>query len=234
MIYNNHNNPAILSSNTISNLMYRVYGWMSIALAMTAATAYYVAHQPQLLMAIFSSPAITVTLALLQFGLVIGLSMLLPRISFTTALVMFVAYAVVTGLFLSSIFILYTYSSIYTTFLITGGMFGVMSLYGYFTKSDLTGLGNILFMALIGLIISTVVNIFVQSSGFETMLSAFGVIIFTLLTAYDVQRIKRIAMGMLANDTALSQIALFGALQLYLDFINLFLYLLRFMGRRRN
>lgn len=214
--------------------MYRVYGWMSIALAMTAATAYYVAHQPQLLMAIFSSPAITVTLALLQFGLVIGLSMLLPRISFTTALVMFVAYAVVTGLFLSSIFILYTYSSIYTTFLITGGMFGVMSLYGYFTKSDLTGLGNILFMALIGLIISTVVNIFVQSSGFETMLSAFGVIIFTLLTAYDVQRIKRIAMGMLANDTALSQIALFGALQLYLDFINLFLYLLRFMGRRRN
>lgn len=214
--------------------MYRVYGWMSMALAMTAATAYYVAHQPQLLMAIFSSPAITVTLALLQFGLVIGLSMLLPRISFTTALVMFVAYAVVTGLFLSSIFILYTYSSIYTTFLITGGMFGVMSLYGYFTKSDLTGLGNILFMALIGLIISTVVNIFVQSSGFETMLSAFGVIIFTLLTAYDVQRIKRIAMGMLANDTALSQIALFGALQLYLDFINLFLYLLRFMGRRRN
>lgn len=214
--------------------MYRVYGWMSIALAMTAATAYYVAHQPQLLMAIFSSPAITVTLALLQFGLVIGLSMLLPRISFTTALVMFVAYAVVTGLFLSSIFILYTYSSIYTTFLITGGMFGVMSLYGYFTKSDLTGLGNILFMALIGLIISTVVNIFVQSSGFETLLSAFGVIIFTLLTAYDVQRIKRIAMGMLANETALSQIALFGALQLYLDFINLFLYLLRFMGRRRN
>lgn len=214
--------------------MYRVYGWMSMALAMTAATAYYVAHQPQLLMAIFSSPAITVTLALLQFGLVIGLSMLLPRISFTTALVMFVAYAVVTGLFLSSIFILYTYSSIYTTFLITGGMFGVMSLYGYFTKSDLTGLGNILFMALIGLIISTVVNIFVQSSGFETMLSAFGVIIFTLLTAYDVQRIKRIAIGMLANDTALSQIALFGALQLYLDFINLFLYLLRFMGRRRN
>ena len=214
--------------------MYRVYGWMSMALAMTAATAYYVAHQPQLLMAIFSSPAITVTLALLQFGLVIGLSMSLPRISFTTALVMFVAYAVVTGLFLSSIFILYTYSSIYTTFLITGGMFGVMSLYGYFTKSDLTGLGNILFMALIGLIISTVVNIFVQSSGFETMLSTFGVIIFTLLTAYDVQRIKRIAMGMLANDTALSQIALFGALQLYLDFINLFLYLLRFMGRRRN
>ena len=214
--------------------MYRVYGWMSMALAMTAATAYYVAHQPQLLMAIFSSPAITVTLALLQFGLVIGLSMLLPRISFTTALVMFVAYAVVTGLFLSSIFILYTYSSIYTTFLITGGMFGVMSLYGYFTKSDLTGLGNILFMALIGLIISTVVNIFVQSSGFETLLSAFGVIIFTLLTAYDVQRIKRIAIGMLANDTALSQIALFGALQLYLDFINLFLYLLRFMGRRRN
>ncbi len=214
--------------------MYRVYGWMSMALAMTAATAYYVAHQPQLLMAIFSSPAITVTLALLQFGLVIGLSMLLPRISFTTALVMFVAYAVVTGLFLSSIFILYTYSSIYTTFLITGGMFGVMSLYGYFTKSDLTGLGNILFMALIGLIISTVVNIFVQSSGFETLLSAFGVIIFTLLTAYDVQRIKRIAMGMLANETALSQIALFGALQLYLDFINLFLYLLRFMGRRRN
>ncbi|KIX85349.1 hypothetical protein J120_02495 [candidate division TM6 bacterium JCVI TM6SC1] len=224
----------MLSSNTISNLMYRVYGWMSMALAMTAATAYYVAHQPQLLMAIFSSPAITVTLALLQFGLVIGLSMLLPRISFTTALVMFVAYAVVTGLFLSSIFILYTYSSIYTTFLITGGMFGVMSLYGYFTKSDLTGLGNILFMALIGLIISTVVNIFVQSSGFETLLSAFGVIIFTLLTAYDVQRIKRIAMGMLANETALSQIALFGALQLYLDFINLFLYLLRFMGRRRN
>ena len=213
-------------------LMRKVYVWMTLALMITGATAYGVATSPGIQMALFSNQLLFWGLVIAEFALVIGISAAINRLSLTTATLMFVLYSVINGAMLSSIFLIYTMSSIASVFFITAGTFGVMALIGYTTKKDLTSMGRILFMALIGIIIATVVNIFLKSSGLQMIVSYLGVLIFVGLTAYDSQKIKRTLQ--LAPDAGegAQKLALLGALTLYLDFVNLFIYLLRIFGRR--
>jgi FtsH-binding integral membrane protein len=213
--------------------MYKVYAWMFVALAISTVAAWYVSATPSLYIYIMNSPFILLGLMIAQLALVVVLSMFLLRMSFMTALGMFLLYAVLLGVMLSSIFVVFTQASIYITLFVTAGMFGSMALYGYFTRADLTSIGNLCIMVLIGLIIGLIVNIFFKSQMFDLILSGVGVVIFTLLTAYDVQKIKRIGQQ-IADQGMKEKIALLGALTLYLDFINLFLFLLRFTGRRQQ
>ena len=213
-------------------LMRKVYVWMTLALLITGATAYGVATSPGIQMALFSNQVLFWGLIIAEFALVIGISAAINRLSLTTATLMFILYSVINGAVLSSIFLIYTMSSIASVFFITAGTFGVMALIGYTTKKDLTSMGKILLMALIGIIIATIVNIFLKSSGLQMIVSYLGVLVFVGLTAYDSQKIKQ--MLQMAPDTseASQKLALLGALTLYLDFINLFIYLLRIFGRR--
>lgn len=217
-----------------TNLMYGVYGWMSCALAITAGIAYYVAATPPVFMFIYQNPAILIVLFLAQLGLVIGLGLFLTRMTFVTALAMFLLYAALLGVTLSAIFQIYTAASIVSTFVTTAGMFGVMSVYGYMTRTDLTTVGNMSIMMLIGLIIGMVVNMFLRNPMVDLVISGIGVVVFVLLTAYDTQKIKRLGAQLHADQETMAKITILGALTLYLDFINLFLFLLRFMGRRRE
>lgn len=224
----------IVSSSTFSTLMRKVYTWMALALAITGFTAYYVASSPAILQAIFSNRILFWGLLIGELALVWIVSASINRLSLTTATAMFILYSVLNGVTLSFIFLAYTMTSITTVFFITAGTFAAMSLYGYFTKTDLSKMGQIMIMALIGLIIATIVNLFVKSSGLTMILSYVGVLIFVGLTAWDTQKIKE--MLQMATDTgeAAQKIALMGALSIYLDFINLFLYLLRIFGSSRN
>ena len=212
-------------------LMRKVYTWMTLALVLTGLTAYGVATSPGILMALYSNSAVMWGLVIAEFALVFGISAAINRLSLTTATLMFVAYSVINGAMLSSIFLLYTTAVISKVFFITAATFGVTAFYGYTTKKDLSSLGNILFMALIGLIIATVVNMFMKSSMFELILSYIGVAIFVGLTAWDSQKIKEMLMVQRNAGEGAQKVALLGALSLYLDFINLFLYLLRIFGR---
>jgi len=216
------------------NFMYKVYGYMSLALAVTAAVAYFVFKNPAMYAYVKTSPWLMVFLIILQLALVIVLSAVVLKLSFFTAFLLFMVYAVSVGVSFSFLFEVYTKSSIYATFLVTSLMFATTCLYGYFTKSDLTSFGSFGFMALIGLIIGGFVNIFLKSSMFDFILSAFGVLVFTLLTAYDSQKIKQLGYKLIGSPATRKKVAIVGALTLYLDFINLFLYLLRFFGRRGN
>ncbi len=217
-----------------SNLMYRVYAWMCLALSITAVTAYYVSTSPAILSAIFSTPGVAWVLIIAQIALVLILSTMIARMSFEMALALFLLYSLSVGLSLSVLFIVFELPSLFSTFLVASGMFGAMALYGYYTKSDLSSMGSYLFMALIGLIIAGVVNIFLKSDGFQFVISGIGVLVFTLLTAYDVQRIKNMLEQSLGDRETMAKATLMGALALYLDFINLFLYLLQFMGKRKE
>jgi len=213
-------------------LMRKVYVWMTLALVITGITAYGVASSPAILQAIYSNSAILWVLIIAELALVFGVSAAINRISLTTATLMFVLYSVLNGVMLSSIFLVYTTSSIATVFFITAGTFGAMALVGYTTKTDLSSMGKILFMALIGLIIATIVNLFVKSSGLDLILSYVGVLIFVGLTAWDSQKIKQMMLQAPDASEGMQKMALLGALTLYLDFINLFIYLLRIFGRR--
>ena len=213
-------------------LMRKVYVWMALALVITGATAYGVATSPGILTALFSNQLLFWGLIIAEFALVIGITAAINRLSLTTATLMFILYSVINGAVLSSIFVIYTMSSIASVFFITAGTFSVMALIGYTTKTDLTSMGKILFMALIGIIIATVVNIFLKSSGLEMIVSYLGVLIFVGLTAYDSQKIKNMLLMAPDAGEAAQKMALLGALTLYLDFINLFIYLLRIFGRR--
>ena len=215
-------------------LMRKVYLWMSLALVITGFTAYYVATTPALIGVIITNQILFWGLVIGELALVFGLSAAINKLSLTTATLMFVIYAVINGLTLSFIFLVYTASSITSVFFITAGTFAVMAFFGYFTKTDLSSLGKILMMALIGIIIATIVNIFTKSEGLAMILNYLGVLVFVGLAAYDSQKIKQ--MLMMAPDTGevAQKVALLGALSLYLDFINLFLYLLRIFGSRRD
>lgn len=221
-------------SLTFPALIRKVYVWMTLAMAITGVTAYGVATSPAILSMIFGNRIVFWGLIIAELALVFGISGMLRRISIATATMMFVAYSVINGAVLSSIFLIYTMQSIGQVFFITAGTFGVMALIGYTTKTDLTSMGKILFMALIGLIIASVVNIFVGSTGMQTIISYIGVLIFVGLTAYDSQKIKMMLMDQEVHDEGAQKLALIGALTLYLDFINLFLYLLRILGARRE
>lgn len=224
----------IVSTNTFSALMRKVYTWMALALTITGFTAYYVASSPAILQAIMTNQILFFGLLIGELALVWGVSAAINRLSLTTATLLFILYSVLNGVTMSFIFLAYTMTSIASVFFITAGTFAAMSLYGYFTKADLSKMGQILFMALIGLIIATIVNLFIKSSGLTMILSYVGVLIFVGLTAWDTQKIKQ--MLQLATDTGetAQKVALMGALSLYLDFINLFLYLLRIFGNSRD
>lgn len=214
-----------------STLMKNVYLWMCGALIVTALTSYYVATSPALLSIIFANNVTFFALIFAELGLVIALNAMINKISPMVATMMFLLYSVINGATLASIFLVYTMSSIATTFFITAGTFGSMALYGSITKTDLSKMGNILIMGLVGLIIASLVNIFLKNSMMDMIISGIGVLIFTGLTAWDAQKIKAMLYGAEENDST-QKIAILGALCLYLDFVNLFLYLLRFFGKR--
>ena len=222
------------SSTTLPVLMRKVYTWMTLALVITGITAWVVAHSPAILQMIMTNKILFLGLLFGELILVWSVSAAINRLSLTTATLLFVLYSVLNGVTMSFIFLAYTYESVTNVFLITAGTFAAMAFFGYFTKTDLSSIGRILFMALIGLIIATIVNIFVKSSGFGMILNYLGVLIFVGLTAWDTQKIKQ--MLSMAEDTGeiAQKVALMGALSLYLDFINLFIHLLRIMGNNRN
>lgn len=218
----------------VKTFMYNVYGLMSGALLTTAATAYACAHSQTFVNAILTSSMPLILIIVAQFALLIALNSLIKRISFGTAVLLFMLFAISIGLSTSTIFLVYTEESIFMTFLVCAGMFGVMSVYGYVTRTDLSTAGNVAFMGLIGLIIASLINMFMQSTQFQLIISAVGVLIFTVLTAYDTQRLKMLASSLFADRETVAKISVIGALTLYLDFINLFLFLLQFMGKKRN
>ena len=215
-------------------LMRKVYVWMTMALAITGITAYYVAHSETLMMVIRTNQILFWGLLIAEFGLVIGLSAAINKLSLMTATLMFVLYSLVNGVTMSFIFLAYTASSVTSVFLITAGTFAAMAVFGYFTKTDLTSMGKILMMALIGVVIATIVNIFTKSAGLTVILNYIGVLVFVGLTAYDSQKIKQMLQMAPDASEGSQKIALLGAMSLYLDFINLFLYLLRIFGSRRD
>lgn len=217
-----------------SALFRSVYLWMTLALAITGFTAMYIAKSYTFLEMITQNSMMLWGLLIAEIGLVMYLTARIQRISFTTATLLFIAYSIVNGLTLSVLFMVYTMSSIATTFFITAGTFGTMALFGYVTKKDLTRIGSLCGMAVIGLIIAMLVNMFLHNSMMDLVISGIGVLIFVGLTAYDSQKIKQMLTG---NDIEINEttqkIALMGALTLYLDFINLFIYLLRLFGDRK-
>lgn len=215
-------------------LMRKVYVWMALALVITGFTAYGVANSPALLMAVFGNKILFWGLIIAELALVWGVTAAIGRLSLTTATLLFVLYSVINGATLSVIFVAFSATVITKTFLVTAGTFGVMSLIGYTTKTDLTSVGKLLFMALIGIIIATVVNMFIKSSGLDLIVSYIGVLIFVGLTAYDTQKLKRMLAYSDVMDVRMQKVALLGALNLYLDFINLFLFLLRIFGGNRD
>jgi FtsH-binding integral membrane protein len=214
--------------------MYAVYAWMAAALSISAVTAYYVAHTPAVFSFINHNPFVFFMIILAQLGLVVSLSLMVMRVSFATACAMFFAYAISVGATLAVVLHMYTMASIGSTFLTAAGMFGGMALYGYITNADLTAVGSIAKMALLGLILSMLINMLFANPAFDMMISGCGVLVFCLLTAYDTQKIKQIAYELITDEETLSKVALICALTLYLDFINLFLFLLRFLGKRRQ
>ena len=212
--------------------MVRVYNWMAAGLAITGFMAFYVSSSPAMMNILFGNPILPIVLIIAQIGLVFWLASRVMQMSMSQATGVFMLYAGLTGVTFSTIFVVYTSASITSTFLVTAGTFGAMSLYGYTTKKDLTSWGSFLFMGLIGIIIASVVNMFMQNSMMSTIISYAGVLIFVGLTAYDTQKIKEVnIIGNEGTDEDTKE-AIRGALTLYLDFINLFLMLLRLMGDR--
>jgi uncharacterized protein len=209
--------------------MTRVYAWMTVGLAVTGAVAAFTARSPAMLDFIYGNVAVYWGLFLLQLIGVIALSALIYRLSSGAATALFLGYAALNGLTLSGIFVYYTGASIASTFFITAGVFAAMSFYGATTKRDLSSVGSFAFMALIGLILATVVNLFLQSAAINWIVTYLGVGVFVVLTASDTQRIR--AMMARADARGATNVAILGALNLYLDFINLFLYLLRLFGQ---
>ncbi len=220
------------ASAALPVLMRKVYVWMTLALVITGFTAYAVAATPNLQQLVFANTWVLWGLIIAEVGLVIAINAAINKLSLAMATLLFILYSVINGATLSVIFVAYSIGTISKVFFITAGTFAVMAFIGYVTKTDLSKMGKILFMALIGIIIATVVNIFVKSSGLDMILSYVGVLVFVGLTAYDTQKIKQM-LWQAGNVSENSQkVALLGALSLYLDFINLFLYLLRLFGRR--
>ena len=213
--------------------MVRVYNWMTAGLAITGFMAFYVSNNETIMNIIFGNPIMPIVLMIAQIGLVFWLASRVMQMSVSQATGVFMLYAGLTGVTFSFIFVVYTSASITSTFLVTAGTFGAMSLYGYTTKKDLTSWGSFLFMGLIGIIIASEVNMFMQSNMMHMIITYAGVLIFVGLTAYDTQKIKE--MNILGNEGTDEDTkeAVRGALTLYLDFINLFLMLLRLMGDRR-
>lgn len=222
------------SDSVVATLMRNVYIWMTLALVITGLTAMVTAKSEALMTFIFTNNWALIALMILQLGLVFYFSARINRMSFSTATAVFILYSAITGLTFSSIFVVFSMSSIATTFFITAGMFAAMALVGSFTKKDLSGMGKFALMALIGLIIAGIVNMFLRNAMMDFIVSGIGVLVFAGLTAYDSQKIRQMLQMQSEINESTQKLALFGSLSLYLDFINIFLYLLRFFGSSRD
>lgn len=220
----------------VSDYVRSVYNWMGIGLALTGFTAYYVSNSESLLRLVFGNPLLLMVLIIAELGLVFAIAGMVNRMSAGTATALFVIYSALNGVTLSSIFLVYASASIVSTFFICAATFIACSLYGWTTKKDLTSLGGFMMMGLIGIVIASLVNMFVRSSSMSMIISYIGVFVFVGLTAYDTQKIKNMAMTQPANldGGVIRKGAILGALSLYLNFINLFLMLLNIFGQRRN
>jgi len=220
----------------VNSFIQSVYNWMAVGLGLTGITAFTVANSPAMMQLIFGNRLLFFGLIIAELVLVFSISARVDKMQASTATALFILYAVLNGLTLSVIFLAYTASSIASTFFICAGTFLACSIYGMMTKRDLTSMGGFLMMGLIGIIIASVVNMFVQSSGMAMVISYIGVLLFVGLTAYDTQKLKHMAMtqpdGL--DGAVLRKGAILGALSLYLDFINLFLMLLRIFGGSRD
>ncbi|GAD04338.1 membrane protein, putaive [Porphyromonas crevioricanis JCM 15906] len=229
---NHYEQSYAISSEVTSRLMCSVFLWMTIGLGISALAAYII-HDKQFDIALLQSRGLYLGLCIAEFALVMLLSAAIRRLSFGLATLMFGAYALLNGVTISPILLMFTGSSVMTTFLITAGTFGAMAILGYTTKMDLSKMGKLLYMALIGLLIAIVVNLFVGSSMMDLIVSGAGVLIFTGLTMYDVNKLRKLFGQAYEENEETRKVALLGALTLYLDFINLFLFVLRFLGNRR-
>jgi len=238
-MYNRYTNNERAVSQTTTEVstvfLAKVFNWMAIGLGLTGLAAFLTVNSQAALQFVFGNKIVFYGLIIGELGLVFYLSARIERISAQAATGLFIAYSILNGVTLSAILLLYTMTSVAATFFIAAGMFGAMAVYGFVTKKDLSGFGSFLFMGLIGIIIAAVVNLFLASSMLSWMISGIGVLVFTGLTAYDVQKITRMGEQGIMNggEAAIRKGAIMGALALYLDFINLFLMLLRFMGDRR-
>ena len=216
-----------------ADFMQKVYLWMTFALTLTGFVAYRTTQSEFLLELIFNSSFGFIGLILVELALVIWISSGIQRMSSNMAIGLFLLYSVLNGMTLSVLLIVYTGASVASTFFITAGMFGAMSIYGYTTKQDLSSWGNLLFMALVGIILASFVNIFLQSSGLYWLISYIGVLVFVGLTAYDTQKIKKLAAQVIVESEVGRKVAILGALTLYIDFIYMFIFMLRTWGNRR-
>jgi len=215
-----------------------VFTWMFLALVITAATAYFFSSDPSLIGSLINSQTGSMSILgwivmLAPFGFVLIMSFGFNKLSAGILSLLFIAFAILLGMSLSFILLVYTQSSIALTFVVTASMFGIMAVTGYTTKIDLTKFGSLMMMGLIGIIIASLLNFFMRSSSLEYIISFIGVLVFTGLTAYDVQKLKRIGGGIEFGSETTRKLTIMGALTLYLDFINLFLFLLRFLGNRK-
>jgi FtsH-binding integral membrane protein len=224
--------PAAVGAERVTAFLRAVYGWMFVGLGITAAVALSVASSPAILQGIFGNRFLFFGLIIAELGLVFFLSARVQKIAPATASALFIVYSALNGATISFIFLAYAGASIASTFVVTAGMFGALALYGSTTKRSLAGVGHFVGMGLIGLVLAMVVGFFWHSSGLQFVISVVGVIVFTGLTAWDAQRLKVMAAALPEGQTG--SYAIVGALSLYLDFINLFLFLLRFMGGRRD
>lgn len=224
------------TETVVNEFVRSVYNWMAIALALTGFVAFYVSNSPTMVRFIFGNPIIFFVLIIGELALVFSISGMVNRMSAGTATSLFVLYSVLNGLTLSFVFLAYTRTSIASTFFICAGTFVGCSIYGWSTKRDLTSMGGFLMMGLIGIIIASLVNMFIRSSGMSMIISYIGVIVFVGLTAYDTQKLKNMALTQPADldGAVVRKGAILGALSLYLDFINLFLMLLRIFGQTRD
>lgn len=212
----------------------KVYGWMAFALFTTAFSSYYVLSSKSLMQMIFGNSLIFFGLIILELAAVFYLSRNISKMSIQSAKLIFIGYSMLNGVTLAGLLVMYTGASIFQTFVVTALTFSFMSIYGYTTKTDLTDLGKLMFMGLVGIIIASVANIFFRSSGLTLIVSYIGVIVFIGLTAYDTQKIKQMLHQIAEDEDTYQRYAILGALKLYLDFINLFIMLLRILGNRRN
>ncbi|MFN2499307.1 MAG: Bax inhibitor-1/YccA family protein [Pyrinomonadaceae bacterium] len=224
--------PADVRDERVSAFLSKVYGWMFFGLLVTSVTAFIVASSPALIQIIFVNRLVFWALLIAQLGLVFYLSARVDKVAPVTAAGLFILYSGLTGVTSAAILLLYTGASITSTFIITAGMFGATAFFGTVTKRSLAGVGQFFFMGLIGLLLAMVVGFFWQSAALQFVISVVGVLVFTGLTAWDAQRLKQMAVAL--PDGRTGSYAVVGALSLYLDFINLFFFLLRFTGNRRN
>ena len=220
----------------VNDYVRSVYNWMGIGLALTGFVAYYVSNSESMIRFVFGNPLVLIVLIIAELGLVFAIAGMVNRMSASTATALFVIYSGLNGVTLSSIFMVYVQSSIVSTFFVCAATFIACSLYGWTTKKDLTSMGGFMMMGLIGIVIASLVNMFIQSSSMSMIISYIGVFVFVGLTAYDTQKIKNMAMTQPANldGAVVRKGAIVGALSLYLDFINLFLMLLSIFGQRRD